>query len=321
MKELEFFEKIEDYLKNRLSAEAQAAFEEQMNVNPALAEAVELHRDLMAATGEKDVHDLRRQMEEIYREQAEEKPGAILKALPKGGGMSATYRRIILTAAAAVLVGIVAITVWKPWGQTPEAPIAKPSEPSPALPAPQILDDGIAEAPPLPPASSPKPHTPQKPANKSKQTDTETDKRRYIAMADEAYRASSGDWGGTLKSGESRGEILLEEKAEAAFAKQDYQEALKILADSDTLSPVAIYLRGHAHFRLENYAAAATDFRALLHDEGYAADAEWYLLLSLLAQKGTDDAEAKELIKQMRKSGDHPYHPDLQRLLPKIRGR
>lgn len=319
MNELEFYEKIEGYLKNRLSPDARAAFEAEMSANPALAKEVQLHLDLMAATGEKEVLDLRRQMEELYREQSGENIAGQekVRAMPQGGGMSVSYRRIAWAAAAAVLLGIVAVTVWKPWQQIPDAPIALPDKTSPAQP--DLPDEGIAEAPPVPSSGSPKPYTP---ALSKEKAPSGTSKTRYIAMAGEAYQESSEEWADALRRSASRGDLLLEEKAERAFADSNYQAVVKLLSSSaDTLSPVAVYLRGHANFRLENYAAAAADFRSIVGDKDYSADAEWYLLLSLLAQKGADDPEAKQLIKQMRKSGDHPYRSDLQRLLPKIRSR
>ncbi len=327
MKEFELYEKIEDYLKNRLSPEERAAFEAEMNANPELAATVDLHRDLMAATGEKDVLDLRRQMEEIYREQSaeivagQEKPGATVKEMPQDGGMSVSFRRILMAAAAAVLVGIIAVTVWNTRQQLPEAPIAQPDTLPTIDPSPTTQEeDKVAELPPSPTKGNKKPHQPQFPTKK--ENTSSVSGTRYLAMAEEAYQKSSAEWAGTLKSGTDRGALSAEKQAEKKFAEQDYPAVVNLLStDSDTLSPVSTYLRGHANFRLENYAAAAADFRKLLRDDGYAADAEWYLLLSLLAQKGAEDPEAKQLLKQIRKSDEHPYHADLQRLLPKIRSR
>lgn len=326
MNELELHEKIEAYLKNRLLPEERAAFEAEMNASPELATAVALHRDLMAATGEKDVLDLRRQMEEIYREQSSEKvvvpPSATLREMPQSGGMSVSYRRIVMAAAAAVLLGIVAVTVWKPWQQLPEAPIAQPGvPPSVDSVSTNVQDENrVADLPPSPTKGNKKPHQPQFPSKK--QNSTSASGSRYLAMAEEAYQKSSEEWAGTLKSGATDGGLSTEEKAQKGFAEKDYAAVVNLLStDSDTLSPVSTYLRGHANFRLEDYAAAAADFRKLLKDNGYSADAEWYLLLSLLAEKGADDPEAKQLLKQIRKSDEHPYHSDLQRLLPKIRSR
>jgi len=328
MKELELHEKIEAYLKNRLSPEERAAFEAEMNANPELATTVALHRDLMAATGEKDVLDLRRQMEEIYREQTAEdiegrkKTGATVREMSLGGGMSVSFRRIVMAAAAAVLLGIVAVTVWKPWQQLPEAPIAQPDIlPSVDSASTNVQDENrVADLPPSPTKGNKKPYQPQFPSKK--QNSTSASGSRYLAMAEEAYQKSSEEWAGTLKSGVTDGTLSTEEKAQQGFAQKDYAAVVNLLStDSDTLSPVSTYLRGHAYFRLEDYAAAAADFRKLLRDNGYSADAEWYLLLSLLAEKGADDPEVKQLLKQIRKSDEHPYHSDLQRLLPKIRSR
>ena len=58
MSEVDLFDKIEDYLKGRLSAESKLAFEAEMAANPAIAKDVSLHRDLFEAIPvEKDDDD------------------------------------------------------------------------------------------------------------------------------------------------------------------------------------------------------------------------------------------------------------------------
>src|SRR5262245_7703017 len=67
MNALERYDQIENYLKNRLSPEARAAFEAELSADPTLADEVSLHRDMLEATVPADVLDLRRLLEETYQ--------------------------------------------------------------------------------------------------------------------------------------------------------------------------------------------------------------------------------------------------------------
>ena len=61
----QLYEKIEDYLLSRLPEPERAAFEAEIQADPALAEEVALHRTLIEATDEEDIKELRRLMEEM----------------------------------------------------------------------------------------------------------------------------------------------------------------------------------------------------------------------------------------------------------------
>ena len=59
---IEIFEKIEDYLNNRLNEQEKAEFEAQINSDDELALSVNLQRKIIAASGEKQVIELRKTM-------------------------------------------------------------------------------------------------------------------------------------------------------------------------------------------------------------------------------------------------------------------
>ena len=104
MKEAELYEKIEDYIKKRLSKEEQLAFEREIAADSELADQVALHHDLIAATGEKEVAAFRKQMDAIIRDDD-------LNA-PAPAGKRIVMRRSILAVAASVLL-IASFSFWQ----------------------------------------------------------------------------------------------------------------------------------------------------------------------------------------------------------------
>lgn len=303
MNDLELYEKIEAYLKKRLSPEAQRAFEEEIAADPALAGEVALHGELMAATGEKDVVDLRLLMEEIYLEQftgdtadgEEQTPDTATKR--PGGGMGGPYRRLLLAAVAVILLGIAIVSIWKPWQKPVETPppVTRPQANAPGQPAPAMPDQQVADLPPAP-TIKPSSPTPQQ-APVKKQLPVRPRSTKNLAMAREYYDVQ--DYSGQLMgAGEGNAGKSDLEISDSLYMLGKYREAAKALANPPAgFLEQALYRRGHAHFAAGNYKAAAADFLAVVQKETPDMyNAKWYAALSLLAQKGPADSEVRRLL-------------------------
>jgi hypothetical protein len=310
MDKLDLFEKVEDYLRNRLPPEAHRAFEAEMAQNPELAEEVALHRTLMDATGEKDVMDLRELMERAYAQQFAGKGlektdlGSSGGAVSPASGMTVSYRRIYQWAAAASVLLVAAAGIWWATKENPAATVASTPEPvindtsTVPLPGqkPGIAGTGEAET------AAPRPTQPDP-------------QRRYMAMANDYYRSPEFS---NIRKGEGVNTDSLPplERAKRAFTDHRYQQVVLLLQQPDpAVLQQATYLRGHAFFNLKNYGAAARDFRTLMEQESMEADdATWYLLLSTLAQKGAKDSSFQMQLKKIMDDDGHPFHAKAKEL-------
>lgn len=95
-----------------------------------------------------------------------------------------------------------------------------------------------------------------------------------------------------------------------ALAKELYKvpEELTFTRGKDeppsTDNPIA---QAHALFQSGKYRQAAEAFKALTSSISYGYDAEWYLLLSYLAQLPETQAEFDTLLSQILAAEDHPF--------------
>lgn len=295
MNDLELFEHIEDYLKNRLSPEAKRAFEEAIARDPDLAENVALHRELINATAENDIAALRKLMEDAYTRNAE--------AIDRSTGMHVSYRRIYQWAAAASVLLILGVGVWWMTRQQPAPQVAEVGrtneKPDSIIVDGEKTGDQIAEtSPTVPPDTEPA---------------KETSRRRYIAMANDFYQPPEFS---NIRGAADSDSLPPLERAKRAFSRYDYRQVVKILRQPDpSVEQEATYLRGHAFFKINNYAAAARDFRAVLQQESMEADnASWYLMLSILADKGARDPGFQEQLKAITDDTEHPFNSKAKEL-------
>lgn len=103
--------------------------------------------------------------------------------------------------------------------------------------------------------------------------------------------------------------------ATAHLANGRPNEALDALRAADDDDEEAVFLRGHAHFQLKNYAAAAVDFGQLAAGGGFRQSAQWFQLLSLAAQGPGQRAAARQLADKIASEAGHPYSELAQQVL------
>ncbi len=95
----------------------------------------------------------------------------------------------------------------------------------------------------------------------------------------------------------------------AALENKDYTQAINLLGSvqpDDGLYVQAQYFKGHAHFLDQQYAAAEQAFETVSqsNDLRYIAEAEWYGLLSCLAQ----NKACTEKVNTLLNNTEHPYY-------------
>ncbi|HFA50997.1 MAG TPA: hypothetical protein ENJ95_18455 [Bacteroidetes bacterium] len=142
----------------------------------------------------------------------------------------------------------------------------------------------------------------------------------YLALATTAYQApppfSSG-----LKSGSMAEEKSPLLQAAGAFDSGRYAEALQLLGlPANSEQSTKRYLRGHVYFQLKNYRAAADEFAAVASDEFLPnyQEAQWYLLLSYLAQVPEKKKKFETLAKQLAGDEYSDYREEAEELLEKV---
>jgi|GEM_PF-1500290 len=98
----------------------------------------------------------------------------------------------------------------------------------------------------------------------------------------------------------------------------NYGEAIdfyKSIPTADKRYNEAQFYLGHSYFKNKNYTTAATTFEqvAKSQDIRFMEKAEWYQLVTLLANKQQDDS-FKTLLNKMMNDKEHSYHKQAQKL-------
>lgn len=290
----EFYEKIEDYIKGRLSEEEREAFDKEIASDPDLAEEVALHRDMIQATGEREILDFRSKMEKIG-----------VQSLPPPSQNSAWKRWRITGFLTVVFLFAFGVVWWFNRASEAENPNEKPDQeevpnqsapPSAAPPTIPIAEGDEKESKPVQSGDQPK-------SQKKKESVPDP---RFIAMANELYKQQPYEI--ILRNvPNAQGNVSLLQKAEEAYKNKNYPETINLLS-----KPVEGYvsestkLRAHAYFRLGQFARAAEDFQSLTNGR-YKYDAEWYLLLSYLPRLPETQKEVDALIGQITQVESHSF--------------
>jgi len=290
------YDKIEDYLFNRLPAAEARQFEQRIAEDPALAEEVEKHRFEHQA------------MEVLIERETKEKMKRWSVEAGSGGNGGRQLRRLGFILAS---IGLIALAVFlllpeadqragdaeperknapAPAQEPPDVPTAPDSQPSPADPdatSPVPADQQRTPPPDMPIAE-------EEPA---------TDDRQYIAMAEELYEAEN------LTGASRAGEEAALSTIERAFKDEDYEAVVAAFRDTALTDLRAYRLLGHAHFRLAQYEAAAQAFETVLrgNDPARAEEVQYNYLLALLAQGEVNSPRFTRLLETLL---DDPGHPD-----------
>jgi hypothetical protein len=313
MSEVDLFDKIEDYLKGRLSAEAKQAFESEMTANPAIAKEVSLHRDLFEAIPvEKDDDD---DLEELEKKPSTPDVAALRKLMenayqstqekqnkPLAFGLSTPRILALLT----LLLLAIASIWWLQRDPKPTIPETAPAQRD-TIQVQKIRDsiqNNVAKEEVL---DTLKPSLP----NTSK---------NYAAMVRDVYDASPYAPSILMSDEPDEPNTTNLIKASEAYSKKQFGETVKLLQSiPDEGRTDALKLRSHAYFRLKRYDLAALDFGTLSQSPGYQYDADWYLLLSYAARLPKTKAQYNTQLAKVTKPG-HPFERQAIALNKRIGG-
>lgn len=312
MTSIERYEKIEDYLMGRLSEEDRRAFESQIETDDELAAEVELHRDLIEATGDQEMIDFRQQLDTIAEEVA-----------PAGKSAGRGHWRTLLLAGLLVVAGLAAWW-WMSSGtdseETVEVETSVGEEPSTAdeMPAEDREQEGEE-------MTDPKHEAPPTERSGEQEESSSTDQEAppiaeektasrpdYKAIAMANYDVPN--LGVVTKGGETEEAPSTLEQAQQAFKEEDYQKVVSLLSDTPSKQQEEWrYTRAHAYFQTGAFEQAAADFTQLTNSFNYGYDSDWNLLLALAAQwPDSREAFEKQFAKVSKKS--HPYAERAQNL-------
>lgn len=309
MKETELFDKIEAYLKGKMPPEASEAFAREIARDPDLQEAVDLHRLGFEAL---DVLD-----EEVLRQKM--KKWDALPPTDETPPEQSSGSRSWIWIGLGILAALVA-AFWffrpSPVSTPPPAEIQKPNSNLP-----------VAETPATTP--EPAPATPPSPA-----PDKQDSPAQFAALSKKRYAESRSNWETNIRSDRKDPLDSLFAQPKQLMRDGYPQQALRLLdqirTDND---PVAAdfgrKLKAHASYQAGKYILAADIFRAYTLKESTRDEAQWYLLLCLVADYPNRKSQADQVLKEILQqnfpndpANNHPFLTQAQELksdLDKIR--
>lgn len=288
------YAQIDQYLSGQLAEAESAAMRAALLEDAALAQEVELRRLEFEVAEELIAQTIR---DQLHRLRTEPPPQNHVQS-PK----EEKFRPYIWAIIAAML-SIVAIGLY--WWVNRSVP---PSAIAP-LPntTPQLLPTDSAKQ--TPQATAPPAATPE--------TDPEPPKAeadRYLALAQKYYRDPDL---GTLRG--TALDATPFETATAAWEKQDWAGVLAALDRVGTSDPQFIraqVFRGHAQFKMKRYRLAAQTFKTISdsHIQPWAEEADWYILLALLADGRGKSAAFQTGLQKVLADVAHPYFSEAEAL-------
>jgi tetratricopeptide (TPR) repeat protein len=292
----ELFDKIEDFLAAKLSTTEALAFQKEVTQNPELAKLIELHQ--------LEREGLTFLVEQNLREKIknwETNP-------PKNPHLEDAHfsknRQSILWILGTIAVLLTAVIFYFFTKKEPAEPSILPKTEA-VTPNPNIAETPVLD---------------EKKLEKEEIQRENAQKNRFLATSENAYSASVQNWEGILRS--SATDNLAEAKT---FLKEKKPSlAIPILEKMAKMSdPIlaenAQKLLAHAYFQTNSYAAAAAIFRQFSKKTTTRDEAEWYLLLCLVADYANQKPEADTIFEQILEQNfpDNPEnnHPFLAKTL------
>lgn len=311
MTSIERYEKIEDYLKGRLSEEDRRVFESQIETDDELAAEVELHRELIEATGDQEMIDFRQQLDTIAEEVA-----------PAGKSRGRGLWRTLLLAALLIVTGLTAWWWMSPGAGSEEAAETEttveegtPSKERPSEEKSQEKKD-VSQEEKEPAASQSSEEQPIAKENTNEETvaPQSTTDNQYLAMAKERYEPAAFSVtrdAGNEEEGASSESLFA--RAGKAYRDADLSEAIAILKKVDPGTPnylEAWQMLGHAYFQKGQYEAAGQAFQRVMESgyPTYAEEVAWERLLCYLAVGKTADPAFQQLFNELLNDSGHPDH-------------
>ena len=306
---------IERYLKGELPDAERREVERMIETDAQFAEDVSVIRLMLNTLEDRDLVQFHRKVTDAWDaeeddddDKDDDQDNTPENRPPAGSGQlkAGSNRRWFL--AAALLLTVVAIGVWKYNRMQPAPPVVNdPQPPVQQESAPPVNRDTTVKPPSVRPQAQ---NAPEKPNPK------------FIAMAKSNYGAAP-DFSNLRKG---TGNIPVDslpalQQAERAFADKKYKKVVQLLAKPGSgVLESATYLRGHAYFNTGNYAAAAKDFSAVADMQKQDADdAGWYLLLSNLALYGPSNETVRRQLDAIAGDSGHPHVAKAKKLQADIR--
>ena len=319
--EQKFYTQIEDYLKGRLSEEDQKQFEAALVMDANLAAEVALQKDLIAATSELDILELRGLIRDsLAVDSTQNEP-----KVKKGGSPFPSWLGWLLLAA--FLIGG-AYFIFRSINKIETNPARNEATQPQELPndstekqfseplqmeqqnTPTVKEDDSKPAPPVADNTSPKP-SPENQPQEEVEPET-TPQRDLIAMANTRYQDQP--YSVQLKSADPDVEASLLAKAEAAYNAKDFKTVIDLLqTPEEGFESESAKLRAHAYFQSQQFDKAAAEFQGLAKGF-YKYDAEWYRLLSLLPGLPATQADVDALIAQILNNSTHAFRGKVETL-------
>lgn len=304
------FEDIDDYLNDRMSESDRQAFELALQNDEDLVRRVEaLRAENKVLRMLRDEH-LLEQFDEWETEIDEKKTvGGYSEVDSEFRVTSRNWRRWIIPAAAATVVGLALAGYFLGWFD-PEAPQMAQQDPPPAE---QPID--TAKAPQQTPVS-PVPTPPDSP-----KPDQEAIRRaQYAALGNEFYQDK--DFKGTLMGDGGDEPESAYTRAVKSYEAKDYAKALTLLEKPDPAQMQQFnYLRAYTLFHLKRYAEAELAFREFrnVRRSVYKFDAQWGEVFCLLKQLPAPAARKRldGILLEMTTT-EHPYHDQAMKVQQKL---
>ena len=284
---------IEDYLRGKLPAQEAADFERQIAADSALAETVDMMRVEQQA------------IELMFREELRAKLGDMEKVAPISelAAVQPQNRRMkwLLAALLAVLA---AGGIWFIIRKVPQpAPVSPAEQPQPK-----------SDAPPVAKATEPAPKTEAAPQGSPPEN-------RYASLMTKFYDRESNnrELEASVRGGDIRGQSPQTSNALAWMKSGKPEKAIPELLETTPSDGAIEYeaarkLLAHAYFQNNRFADAAIVFRELAQKDEGRDEAQWYLLLCLVAdypsQKAKADALFDAILQQQfpdQPTNNHPF--------------
>jgi len=281
------FEKIEDFIRGKLSPEESKSFRYEIENDPELSEEVKKHRfeaEVMEFLLEEDLREQMQMWDQKTSLQKNSRNNGFFKVL--------------------LIIGFVAIACWIifcfPLKQpTPSDTLINEEPSTDSAPA---NEPTVSPDPDSPQESSPKPTAPLPQANNR----TSVSSGEYLALVEDFYEIPEYMTTSVRGQRPNATEVSLLDKGWEAFNAEDYESAIKFwqqIPPTDTLNyEAAREPLGHAYMSTEQYDKATSVFQSII-DLGLSPAvtdrAEWYLLLSLIPNYDNQQERIEKLLTKM----------------------